>query len=200
MTQYLISFGAHAMDHIPDEDAPAVARAAHAAVQEVINAGVYVSAGGLEHQPASIVATDGAVTDGPYPEAIGGFTLVTCPHARRRCSGLPRSPSPAAARKRSGRSGPTPNSTRCSARLIADGDVPVGCRASACARIRAKEFNAILVAAPDCHHSASSQAKIVKIRVECARCCPITATARSCRHQRISTLPRLVSSGRHHSR
>jgi hypothetical protein len=27
MTQYLISFGAHAMDHIPDEDAPAVARA-----------------------------------------------------------------------------------------------------------------------------------------------------------------------------
>ncbi len=32
MTQYLISFGAHAMDHIPDEDAPAVAGAAHAAV------------------------------------------------------------------------------------------------------------------------------------------------------------------------
>jgi hypothetical protein len=79
MTQYLISFGAHAMDHIPDEDAPAVARAAHAAVQEAINAGVYVSAGGLENQPASIVATDGAVTDGPYPEAIGGFTLVDVP-------------------------------------------------------------------------------------------------------------------------
>jgi len=44
MTQYLISFGAHAMDHIPGEDAPAVARAAHAAVQEAVNAGVYVSA------------------------------------------------------------------------------------------------------------------------------------------------------------
>ena len=69
MTQYLISFGAHAMDQIPGEDAPAVARAAHAAVQEAINAGVYVSAGGLENQPASIVATDGAVTDGPYPQA-----------------------------------------------------------------------------------------------------------------------------------
>jgi hypothetical protein len=79
MTQYLISFGAHAMDHIPGEDAPAVARAAHATVQEAINAGVYVSAGGLENQPASIVATDGAVTDGPYPEAIGGFTLVEVP-------------------------------------------------------------------------------------------------------------------------
>jgi hypothetical protein len=79
MTQYLISFGAHAMDHIPDEDAPAVARAAHAAVQEAINAGVYVSAGGLENQPADIVATGGAVTEGPYPEAISGFTLVEVP-------------------------------------------------------------------------------------------------------------------------
>ena len=27
MTQYLISFGAHAMDHIPDQDMPAVAAA-----------------------------------------------------------------------------------------------------------------------------------------------------------------------------
>ncbi len=79
MTQYLISFGARAMDHIPGEDAPAVARAAHAVVQEAINAGVYVSAGGLGNQPASIVATDGVVSDGPYPEAIGGFTLVEVP-------------------------------------------------------------------------------------------------------------------------
>jgi hypothetical protein len=88
MTQYLISFGAHAMDHIPDEDAPAVARAAHAAVQEAINAGVYVSAGGLGNQPASIVAVDGAVTDGPYPEAIGGFTLVPPASDRRRPAAL----------------------------------------------------------------------------------------------------------------
>lgn len=79
MTRYLISFDAHAMDHIPDEDAPAVARAARAAVQDAINAGVYVSAGGLENQPASIVAADGAVTDGPYPQAIGGFTLLDVP-------------------------------------------------------------------------------------------------------------------------
>jgi hypothetical protein len=56
-----------------------VARAARAAVREAINAGVYVSAGGLVNQPASIVATDGAVADGPYPEAIGGFTLVDVP-------------------------------------------------------------------------------------------------------------------------
>ena len=38
-----------------------------------------MSAGGLEDRPASIVATDGTVTDGPYPEAIGGFTIVEVP-------------------------------------------------------------------------------------------------------------------------
>ena len=79
MTRYLISFPDGAMDHIPDEEGPAVAKAAHAVVQEAINVGVYVSSGGLENRPASIVATDGAVTDGPYPEAIGGFTLVDVP-------------------------------------------------------------------------------------------------------------------------
>jgi hypothetical protein len=62
-----------------DDDAPAVAGAAHAVVQEAANAGVYVSVGGLVNQPASIVATGGAVTDGPYPEAIGGFTLIDVP-------------------------------------------------------------------------------------------------------------------------
>ena len=76
MTQYLISFDAHAMDHIPDEDMPAVAKAAHAVVQEVLNAGVFVFTGGLENQRAGIVATDGTVTDGPYPEAIGGVMVV----------------------------------------------------------------------------------------------------------------------------
>jgi hypothetical protein len=41
MTLYLISFGAQAMDYIPDEDMAAVAKAAHAVVQEAINAGVW---------------------------------------------------------------------------------------------------------------------------------------------------------------
>jgi hypothetical protein len=79
MTQYLISFGARAMDCIPGEDMPAVASAAHAVAQEAVNAGVHVSAGGLANQPASIVATDGTVTGGPYPEAIGGYTLIDVP-------------------------------------------------------------------------------------------------------------------------
>jgi hypothetical protein len=50
---------------------PAVAKAAHAVVQEAINAGMLVCTGGLEDQRASIVTTEGTVTDGPYPEAIG---------------------------------------------------------------------------------------------------------------------------------
>ena len=79
MPRYLISFDAHAMGHIPNEDMPAVARAAHEVVEEAMNAGVWVFGGGLEHQKASIVATEGTVTDGPYPEAIGGFCVVDVP-------------------------------------------------------------------------------------------------------------------------
>ncbi|MFL5951202.1 MAG: YciI family protein [Gaiellaceae bacterium] len=79
MTRYLISFDAHAMDHIPDEDMPAVGKAAHEVVDEAMNAGVWVFGGGLEHQKASIVATDGAVTEGSHPEAVGGFWVVDVP-------------------------------------------------------------------------------------------------------------------------
>jgi hypothetical protein len=50
MTRYLISFGAHAMDHIPDEEMPAVAKASHEVVQAAISAGVRVFGGGLENQ------------------------------------------------------------------------------------------------------------------------------------------------------
>jgi hypothetical protein len=61
---------------------PAVAKAAHVVVEETMNAGVWVFGGGLENQKASIVATDGTVTDGPYPEAIGGFCVVDVPLTR----------------------------------------------------------------------------------------------------------------------
>ena len=79
MTQYLIIIDGHAMDYIPGEDMPAVASAAHAVCQQAITAGVYVSGGGLVDQPASIVAPGGTVSDGPYPQAIGGFTLIDVP-------------------------------------------------------------------------------------------------------------------------
>jgi hypothetical protein len=79
MTRYLISFGAHAMDHIPDEEGPAVGKASHAVVREAIDAGVWVFGAGREDQGASVVAIDGTVTDGPYPESkevIGGFSII----------------------------------------------------------------------------------------------------------------------------
>ena len=67
------------MDHIPDEDGPAVGKAAHEVVQEAVNAGVWVFGGGMQQQRASVVATDGTVTDGTYPEAIGGFSIIEVP-------------------------------------------------------------------------------------------------------------------------
>ena len=51
----------------------------HAVVRAAQEAGVWIFGGGVESQRASIVATDGTVTDGPYPETkavIGGFAMV----------------------------------------------------------------------------------------------------------------------------
>jgi len=79
MTRYLISFNDGAMDHIPDEDWADVGKASHAVVQEAVNAGVWVFGAGLRRQRASVVAKDGTVADGPYPETkevIGGFSVV----------------------------------------------------------------------------------------------------------------------------
>lgn len=79
MTRYLISFHAGAMDHIPEEDMPEVSKASCAVVQEAVNAGVWVYGAGLESPEATVVDTDGTVTDGPYPETkevIGGFCVV----------------------------------------------------------------------------------------------------------------------------
>lgn len=81
MAKYLISFDEGTMI-FPKEDLPEVARAAHAVDQEAKDAGVWVFSGGLESQRSSIVATDGTVTDGPYPETkevIGGFSIVDVP-------------------------------------------------------------------------------------------------------------------------
>lgn len=79
MPRYLISFPADAMDHIPVEDMPAVGDAAHAVADEAMAAGVWVFGGGLESRPASIVGTDGTVTEGAYPEAVGGMCIVDVP-------------------------------------------------------------------------------------------------------------------------
>jgi hypothetical protein len=78
MTQFLISFDDGAMT-FPEEDLPDVAKAALAVIQEAKDAGVFVFSGGLASQRASVVATDGTVTDGPYPETkevLGGLAVV----------------------------------------------------------------------------------------------------------------------------
>ncbi|KIF78191.1 hypothetical protein QR77_39190 [Streptomyces sp. 150FB] len=81
MTRYLISFDDGAMA-ISEEELPEVAEAAHAVVREAQAAGVWVFGGGLESQRASVVLTDGTVTDGPYPETkavLGGFSIIDVP-------------------------------------------------------------------------------------------------------------------------
>jgi hypothetical protein len=64
----------------PEEDLPAVDEAAHKVVQEAKDAGVWVFGGGLkDYQETSVIATDGTITDGPYPDNkqyLGGFVIV----------------------------------------------------------------------------------------------------------------------------
>ncbi|MET8784074.1 MULTISPECIES: YciI family protein [unclassified Streptomyces] len=81
MTRYLISFDDGAMT-FPEEELPEVAEASHEVVRKAQDAGVWVFGGGLERQQASVVATDGTVTDGPYPETkavLGGFSIIDVP-------------------------------------------------------------------------------------------------------------------------
>src|SRR4029079_13632500 len=82
MSRYMISFDDGSMDHIPDEDWPAVGEAAHAVVREAKAAGVWIFGDGVKRQKASIVATDGTITDGPDPETksvVGGFSIIEVP-------------------------------------------------------------------------------------------------------------------------
>ena len=82
MARYLISFNNGSMV-IPEEDMADVGKAAHAVVEEIMDAGVFIFGGGLpEDVEYDVVATDGTITDGPYPESkehIGGFVIVDVP-------------------------------------------------------------------------------------------------------------------------
>jgi hypothetical protein len=67
------------MDHIPDEDWPAVGEASRKVVREAKAAGVWIFGGGVQRQQSTIVATDGTITAGPVPETkatIGGFSII----------------------------------------------------------------------------------------------------------------------------
>ena len=81
MARYLISFDDGWMT-FPREELPDVAKAALEGVHQAQRAGVWGYGAGLERQRATIVGTDGVVTDGPFPETkeiIGGFAIVDVP-------------------------------------------------------------------------------------------------------------------------
>ena len=66
----LTSLGAYAMDHIPDEDGPAVANTTHAVRNGAIYADVFVGASRPEGQ-RSFVAANRTVTSGSQPAGTG---------------------------------------------------------------------------------------------------------------------------------
>ncbi len=56
--------------------------ASHAVVRAAQEAGVWIFGGGVERRKASVVATEGTVADGPYPETeavVGGFSIIDVP-------------------------------------------------------------------------------------------------------------------------
>jgi hypothetical protein len=70
------------MDHIPQEEMPAVGEASHAVVRNAKAAGVWIFGGGLLRQQATIAAPNGTVSLGPVPETkavVGGFSIIEVP-------------------------------------------------------------------------------------------------------------------------
>lgn len=82
MTYYLISFPSGEME-IPDGEFQTVVEESHAVIREAKEAGVYVFGGGIDEDVAPVlVAADGTVTEGTYPQTRrleGGFTVLSLP-------------------------------------------------------------------------------------------------------------------------
>jgi hypothetical protein len=81
MARYLISFDHGAMDHVPDEEGPAVRDASLAVIRDAKDAGVWVFAEGVypeDEVSASVVAPDGTVTEGAKNN-IAGLTIIDVP-------------------------------------------------------------------------------------------------------------------------
>lgn len=79
MPRFLISFDDGSMDHIAEQDLPSVGDAARAVVRQAKAAGIWIFGCGILRQRSSVVATDGTVTDGPFPETkavVGGFSII----------------------------------------------------------------------------------------------------------------------------
>ena len=78
MPRYLISFDDGSMT-FPREELPQVARDSHAVVAEAKEAGVWIFGGGIDGPEVSVVDTDGAVRQNPYPADkpfVGGFSII----------------------------------------------------------------------------------------------------------------------------
>jgi hypothetical protein len=79
MTKYLISFPGSAME-VPAEEFAAVGEAAREVMREAKAAGVHVFGGGINDDVAPVmVASDGTVTNGTYPQTKqldGGFCIL----------------------------------------------------------------------------------------------------------------------------
>lgn len=78
MPRYLISFDDGSMDHITEQELPAVGDAARTVVREAKDAGAWIWGCGVHRQKASIVSVDGSVKDAPFPETkpvLGGFAI-----------------------------------------------------------------------------------------------------------------------------
>ena len=79
MKRFLISFDDGAMAHITEAELPAVSVATREVVREAKAAGAWIFGGGMLGQQRNIVATDGSVSKGPYPETkavFGGFSIL----------------------------------------------------------------------------------------------------------------------------
>lgn len=79
MAQYVITFPARTMV-LDDEEFQQAGVDANAVVEEMKEAGVYVAAGGIDPEaPVNLVAADGSITPGPYPDTDGfngGVTII----------------------------------------------------------------------------------------------------------------------------
>jgi hypothetical protein len=79
MPRYLISFDDGSMDHLTEADLETAGVESRVVVAEAKRVGAWIFGGGILPQRASIVATDGTVSDGPQPETkavVGGFCVI----------------------------------------------------------------------------------------------------------------------------
>jgi hypothetical protein len=82
MGRYLISFDDGSMDDIPKEEMEEVGKAAHRVMEAAQESGTWIFGAGLQSQRATVVGTNGSVSDGPFPETkavLGGFAIVDVP-------------------------------------------------------------------------------------------------------------------------